>query len=723
MARGGGAVPIGEVEPDVPVQEGMRRIIPTARPSETGSAFGALAGEAIAAKDHIDRTDAASYVSQAAASLRVKAEQHLLDNQQKSPDDITKAGGLTPAVMTDFKASADGAIKDAPNSLAASLMRNSANSIGADLQIRTMKTDAANRIAQRSDAAQNAINMTASAVELNPDSWKDAGAEQLHAIQNMGLPDEEVTRLSRKADDDLSLAAGRGYAKQNPQAALARINDPKDPLFSGMSLQARAFVEAHAKDQLSNNQSDGIVAAYRNGGPAAGAKALTAIDTADLPDDVKDEVRQKAAAGVAQYHNEARQNNAQSIMGLEERLGTGKTQPNDAGLVLSLYNKGVYSPAEAGELRGRILKSQVKQVDDDSMFKYVKEAYQNGQALDPKDESIKKNIDAVFVDQTGGKVPAGSPEWINRGADIAAKTGVTPTSVINWARTNLVSGDVQSAANAAQAIQRQQDANPRGIGFALDDKTKAMARGINDAVTAGTPLAQAVENQRKISALPDADAKRLDEIYKKNQLAQKSEGDLKTQLKDTDNGFRAHFWNGIPDVPPQMTGQFEELRQNYFRLTNGNVDQSNKLATADLKNTWGITQVNGKKEFMQFAPEAMNPGLTTQAVRQDLEDTIKGETADPTKAQLISIPETFHSEGQKWGIGVPGKFGNYDVIRNPDGQPKQYQLPTATATVKAAHAKASADGLAQLHTKQQDMKDAENNAWVAIHEQERLGAF
>lgn len=717
------AVPIGEIQADVPVQEGMRRIIPTVRPSDIGESVEQLATTAMQAQRSMQTKDAAVYVGKNIAQARVAAEQTFLDAQGKSSDDIQKDGGFTPSVMKGFTAATQQMTDEAPNGIAKRMMQEHLQALGADLQIRAMKQDAANRVIEKATSAQTSARTAASAVELNPDSWQAAGSEQHASIANMGLPPEETTKLQSISDGMIRNAAARGYAKQNPESAVNRLKDANDPLFSSLSLPEREETETFAKNQWAHNQAQGVVDTYRNLGPTQGAAALKGLDKANLPDDVKRATYQNVEAGLGQWHAEARQTHADSIMALEDRLGSGKTTPDDRGAVMGLYRSGAFTAEQAGETLGRIDKAQEKKVDDDAIYQYASESYRNGVALDPKDEHITKAMDAVFTVATNNVAP-GSPEWINRASDIGQKTGVTPPSAVSWARTQLIGGDPQSAANAANAIQRITDANPRGAPLAIDEHTRAMARLINDATHAGTDPQVAIENARKLTSLPDAERQRLDELYKQKQLASKAPGDLSNQLKDPENGFRPHFWNGIPDVPPQMQGQFEDLRKEYFQLTGGNADQASKLATADLKNTWGITQVNGQKEFMQFAPEAMNPGLTTQAIRADLEASAKGHTDDPSKVRLLTTADTFQSGGQRWAIGVPDKFGAYSALTDSKGRVIPYQLPNGTQAFKDQVAKASADGMARLHQQQAIEHERERNELGEMQAQGRQqGAF
>lgn len=714
---------IGDYEQHVDLSEPYRKITPQASPGNLGATIENVGHQWAQAADIKNRADGAVYAANQMATLRTNMDAFADDAQQKASPD---GGGYTQTVLDEYDKNSKATLDaSATNRYAQKALQMHLAAYRSEVASKAMAFEATAGVQYRGNSVLQNIDKLAPVVEADPSQWKQAGAEQMLAINSSNLPPQTRLLLGRKLDETLSVAAANGLARQNPQSVLDGLNDPSKahPAIANLSDAQREQLRAKANGQLAQNLGDPIIDMYRNQGPVAGAAALKAIDTSGQPDDVKAHIYQHVEQGVAQWHQEARQESQQDIIGLEERLGNGKATLDDRHLTMALWRSGALDASQAGQTLGRIDKAQEKKVDDDAMFKYGRDSYARAQALDPKDEHIRKAMDAVFTVATNHVQP-GSAEWINRAADIGQKTGVTPDSAIQWARTSLIGGNAESAASAANAIQRMTDANPRGTPFALDERTKTMAKVINDAVHAGTPEQVAVENARNVTALPDADRKRLDEIYKQKQLSQKSAGDLTSQLKDPDNGFRAHFWNGIPDVPPQMTGQFEQLRQTYFKLTGGNVDQANKLATQDLKNTWGITQVNGKKEFMQFAPEAMNPGLTTAGVQADMQASAKGLTDDPSKVRLIATADTFQSNGQRWAIGVPDKFGAYSALTDAKGRVIPYQLPTGTAALKASIQKASEEGMAKLHEQQTIEHAREKNELGEIQMQGRqMGNF
>lgn len=694
-------------------------------PQMSGANFGGALTNVANVLEQKYQQDSATWAGDQIAQARVKAVSQL--EQAKANAPAGDQTGFTDKYLASFDKDNAPLIQSAQgNPWAARMISKGIDDLRGTLKEHTIGWEAQQNVAYRADSFQNNLKSQLPIVEAHPELADQVGSTLADQARAIGGGNERILPMMRQMHEQLSLAAANGMTRQSPQEMLDALNDPEHApanvksVLSGLGDQQREMVMAKAKTQISSQFSDNIVQTYRQQGPAAGAAMLKQVDTSGQPADIRAQIFSDVEKGLGQARAEARQTNAPALMGLEERLASGKPNPNDTSVALDLYHKLVFSPEQAGEMRGRIEKAQEKQVDDMANFNTAHAAYVAGQGLDPKDKDHRNGVAQVF-DALTKNVQPGSPEWINRAADISHKTGITPDTVIEWSRSALVSSTPEVAGQASIAIQRMQDANPRGVGFALDDQTKAMAKMINDAHHAGSDLTAAVTNARKISSMPDADKQRLEELYHANQNAipKSAPGALNNELA-SDSKFKSglfgtNFLGSRPVAPVSMVGQFEELRSNYFKLTGGNVQQASDLAYNDLKNTWGITQVNGAKEFMQFAPESMNPGLTTKYLRDDMEASAKGLTPDPSKVHLVATPDTYQSGGQRWGIGVPDKFGAYSTLNDKRGIPIPYQLPTAAASYQDVKAKLATEGMAKLHAMQAvDKTQAE---WQAIKDQ------
>lgn len=706
--------------PQVQPEDLPRKIVPRDEGISAAPAFGAAAQ----ASENKYRADSATWAGDQLTKSRLQAVQDFETAQRNAPEgDQT---GFTKRLLDSFDSANHNLVDSASgNQFTRHIIGNGLSNLRATLQNESMQWEARQNVDYDKTSVRNAVKSSLAAVEAHPDMGVQVGQQADDQISHMRVNNPaERDAMRKELFPQLALAEANGLTRQNPQGMLDALKDPEkapanlSSVLNGLSDVQREGVLAKAQRSLSGQYSNNIVDIYRQQGPAAGAAMLSQVDKSGQPDEIKAQIYSDVEKGLGQWRQEARQTHAQPLMGLEERLASGHPNPNDTGVVLDLYHQGVFTPEQAGEMRGRIEKAQEKQVDDQANLKAATSAYLNGQGLDPKNKDHRDGVDSLFDAYTKGVQP-GSPEWINRGADISQKTGVTPDSLVAWSRTALVSSNLQTASQAANAIQRQQDANPRGLGYALDPETKAQAKLINDAVHAGSDPAVAVENARKITSMPDADKLRLEETYKQQKVGAGTQGALTSELK-ADPKFATGWFSRALPIPPSMAGEYEQLRQNYFKLTGGDVKQTNDLAYQDLKNTWGITNVNGKPEYMQFAPESMNPGLTTEHLRKDMETSVKGLTEDPSKVRLIPTADTFQSGGQRWGIGVPDKFGAYSALTDKRGNPLPYQLPTAAASYQDAKTKAAKDGMDKLHAIQQSSAAAQKDEWQAIEDQSKM---
>ena len=687
----------GTYSPQVSALDLPRRVTPFR--SEGGSpiaeGLGAV-GQALEQKQRSDETTAAA---NAVSALHLQSLQLLKDQQANAQPG---ANGFTPQLLGAFDKQADQLVSQFRGQrYAGPMVEAGIRNVRENLASHAIGFEAAEQVAYKRQSIGTTRDNAASVLQIDP-SQLGSQLALIHAqTLNAGIGVDGIREETAKTDRELPYYAALGQANLSPRSVYDALksNDATDPVVSRVTDPvSREHLLQYASAKVASTTADGIVNTYRQLGPKAGSLAYMSIDKTDLPDDIKAQVREHVAQGLGQWHEQQRQGAAPQLIGLEDRLLSGQTSPADKGLAWDLYQKGALTADQTGSTLGRIDAAELAAIPDTSGVQWVDRAYRNGNALDPKDGDVKKWSATWFANASKG-VPAGSSAWINLASDFAAKTGVVPDPAISWSRAQLVSGAPDTAALAAQAVDRMTQASPRGVGYAIDEGAKVMARQIVDMTTAGTTPAQAVATARKTAEMPDAERERLGEVYRKQQVALSSESSLLSQVR-RDTKFDTGFLETKPELPPLMVGEYEKLRHDYFVATGGNVDQASKLAMDDLRRTWGVTRVNGAPELIQYAPEAMYPGLSTQAVRADLEASAKGHTDDPTKVRLIPSPYTHVTDGQAWYVGVPDKSGAYDVLRGSDNRPLTYALPNPAAAMRAEKDRADAAGMAAARARQ-----------------------
>lgn len=134
------------------------------------------------------------------------------------------------------------------------MVKEGAQAFREQLAQKAMLFEAQTRVNYRTTSMEHAIERTSGVVELDPDSWQFAAAEQMSLIERLALPPEQRLALARKLDQQVTEAAVRGYVRQDPEAALQRLINPQesDLLFRALSSDQRqvAYREIEAQQRI-----------------------------------------------------------------------------------------------------------------------------------------------------------------------------------------------------------------------------------------------------------------------------------------------------------------------------------------------------------------------------------------------------------------------------------------------------------------------------------------
>jgi hypothetical protein len=694
---------------------------PFIRPDDSGAIIGnagadlgrgiAEAGAAIQQKQ---QADAATWASNELTNFRLQTQQAFDQARSNAPDD---AHGFTDGVLADFDKRA-GALTDAAqsNPLGEQYLEKALPQLRAQVQENAMRWEAVQRTAFRTQSVLDNSSKLASIVQSDPTQLASVGAQLSGQINALGLDPDVRTQLRTRVAGQLAVAAAQGAAVQDPLGTLTKLGNPQDTSFPGLDPQQRTAVQAYARAQLVHSQATTISQVYANEGFGAGDQALAALEQAQgLPADVRNDVLAKTNALVQQLRTQRRQQYAPQLSQLEENIASGKAGDEDRGAAWELYQHGALDPGQLAGTLSAIDRSELKASQDNVALDAVAKAYTMSTPLDPKDSGARQAADQYFTTKLAAGVQPGTPGYANAAVQMARHTGIVPDSAISWARANLTSGDPQVAAQGADLIARLEAGNPRALGFALDDRTKAMADSISQAVKAGTPAPIAVQNARQLAQISPAQMTELKQQWAATKPATTQAGAL-TNLLKSDPEFKPGFFSDLPQVPTAMQGEFDTATQRYFDLTGGNIEQARQLAMQDLKRVWGVSDVNGKREILPYAPEVMFPGLTSADVRQDLASSVAANAqavrrydpetgnlvqaaAAPDSIRLVPTDRTARTNGMEWQLGAPDQYGAMDVLRGTDGNPLIYRLPVSQTdfdAVRTAQAQAAIGKARQL---------------------------
>jgi hypothetical protein len=709
--------------------------------SGVGSAI-ANAADAVHQKDV---ADASTWASNKLTDFRVQTMQAMQDAQANAADD---AHGFTPDVLADFDKRADAFTGEASsNPLASQFIEKALPQLRAQVAETAMRWESQQRTAFREQSVIDNTNKLTPLVQQDPTQGPVIGGQLLAQINASGLEPDQRAALKTHVVSELTLAGGRGAADADPTSTLAQLNDPDDQTYAGLTPAQREGLQQYARGQVVDQQATSLAQVFKEQGAQAGYAALKAIDNDDsLAPDIRDDIRSKTNGLVSSLRTDQRSQNLQALSDLDKSIASGQAGPAENAEAWRLYNANALDPDQLLATVTAIDRSQRKAQDDAALLATGIKNFISGTPMDPKAADSKDQANAVFnalatkqpstiaskaVDALGGAVPGlpesvpgtpGSDGYANAAVAVATHMGIVPPDVVSWGRANLVSGNPQSAAAAANLLSRLDETNPSAYGYAVDDpKTRAMVSTIANAVNAGADPAAAVELARRNASLPQPELQALEQKWK----AAKPEDQQASQLSSilgSDPRFKSGWFSGVPTAPPLMQGQFDQLTRSYYDETGGNIAQARELAVQDLKRTWGVSEVNGDRQLMQYAPEVMFPGLSAAVVRNDVAKTVADngslfQNVDPSQVHLTATDRTARTGGLDWALMVPDKFGAYEPVVGKDGNPITYRLPVGNndyAAVKAREAQAALESARQT---QQLRQDAVTGQQLAIQQQ------
>lgn len=562
-------------------------------------------------------------------------------------------------------------------------------------------------------AATTSISLAQQAAQANYNHPDVIGLNLLHMDASL----DSLAHQQGWGPEQLLEAKYEEHVKFHQGVLTSMLADKKPDLASaylhtiGHELKPAELEEA--QKAIRAGQSDAavqpVIAAY-GVGTRAGEKAMQAFAArTDLSADQKASATQEIERQRnAQIYQNAQKYDRQ-LTGLHTEIASGQPSPSASSRADWLYEHGALSQGQHIALLDSIQASQKKADADDGRLSFAQAAFTNETKLDPKDSKQTQPMNLLFQTMTAGQKP-GSPAYVNTAASIASKTGVIPADVVGYARSNIMGGNPQDAAQAAQMLDRLRQSNPQAYGYAVQDKQlNAMVHTISSAVNAGTSPEVAATMARENAQRSEGDNKLLEQQWKRQiqaTNAQAKQADaIRSGLSDDPDyeGTGLPFLKpGVPQPPTAMLAEFNDLSHEYFNHTGGNLQQARQLALSDMKQTWGVSQVNGSRELMKYAPERMFPGLTPEMIHADIASSVPHVDVEAQgKPKLIESPDTESSGGRVWNLGIKDEFGAYDIARDNKGNALRYQLPDVQAGAREAAQKQHEDDLKRLQHEQQ----------------------
>lgn len=401
---------------------------------------------------------------------------------------------------------------------------------------------------------------------------------------------------------------------------------------------------------------------------------------------------------------------------LAKRLAADESGAGVENASWGLYRKGAISRQEhEGNLR-KSVENGLKRVEDDSDVEAVQALLATGRGIYPKNSKQVKALNKLVDREVAASgMQKGDDRWTAAMVDVAKTTNILPDQALEYAATNLLSGDPLQAAKGAAFFARVQDAKPEAWPYNDDPELAVFADQLNRNVSAGIDPARAYElAHRNAYELKKEERELLEErMGKKKDVRAENASALMDALNDDPN-FDQTVWAGSPEVRDTMQAEFNDLVTQYYTANGGKIDDARSLAGKAIRSRYGVTSMNGSREVVKFAPERMYPYLTGEFIRQDLHDKLaaagyKDVVAQPVEETPVvdplspaslaeakrraeappakpTLPETVRlrpapwgmtdrTKGLQWAIEVKDEDGHPDILLGPDNQPLIYELP------------------------------------------------
>lgn len=456
------------------------------------------------------------------------------------------------------------------------------------------------------------------------DAERDANTRQAYGVIDQAVADgviradqgETQKQRYRSSLDELTL---RRTGQQNPDAALA-------------ALRAGRF------DSLDPDKRQGFDEHYQRASEADARQRQADLD------------RQRAIE-----ERDTARANGWFVVDLAREIETGSKGLRD---IESARADGRLTPAQYASLTTTWAAYNRGQVQLAQEEKRVSEAVGGGAMLNPKSKADRDAVDVWFAQQAQGAQPDDLQRLI---ITTATRTGIIPPSVVGQLN-GAARGSPERMAWAADTFQTLDQQAPVALED-LPDDTKRPLRLMAQYTNAGYGPADA---QRRVLAdlqVTDTVKTEREKFVREGGLTSPTELAWAWFQTGADGAARSDqsFWErgkqGLddPDLAMSVKAAFQRDYANAFRLT-GN-DQAARLEAADnIKKRWWVTDTDGSRRWMQYAPELVYGGrdrASSEWLGQQLVDQAEkasGLPADKLRGNLSIISDPLTARAASAGI-------------------------------------------------------------------------
>ena len=424
------------------------------------------------------------------------------------------------------------------------------NNLRSDLSIRSsaMQTDAYGKY--RTQSITETIAADSSTVRLDPTQLDVVLGERIKQIERMTLNQSSKDQMILSATNRLGISAIQGIISTNPAEGKKQLEAGEwNNFVTGQQMDAllksadTGINKEKAQETIAQSiaYSD-IVIKFLNGGGTR--------EDIDL-------FRQKARADVSVTGNQ----------------------------LITLERLFLENQSESNKQAAKI--------------EYGNQAFLGNISLNPDDKTAKDAVNAHY----SAVVKVVPPEkFVDFSVNYVERTGVVPATL----KSNIVAGlnsvDPAKIIPAAMVLEKLSRATDTKALQQFPDKSISYAQQVLDYNRMGLSPEEAVKKANDMRNILPAE--------KDNRTRAFRELEKETSSTDAIQRFVDEGWfeastfstQSDPVINEVMAGEFSRLREREYVLS-GDDETAQKAAFTMMRKNWGVTNINGDRRFMKYAPE------------------------------------------------------------------------------------------------------------------------
>ena len=286
-----------------------------------------------------------------------------------------------------------------------------------------------------------------------------------------------------------------------------------------------------------------------------------------------------------------------------------------------------------------------------------------------KSSQDRKDVNNYYnsvADQWAGN----SNQLIEQNVDFVENTGIVPDKLISNMAAVMRSGSDDQTLAHMELMQRIQQDTPGSIAD-FSAESRAMSIQVSDAISNGQEAAVAIEIARKQTYGLTPTQK---EELRVASSGKKEKAQRLSNFDDlVDESFDPGIFGSAPKPPAGMQAAYMANFDDFMALTNGSVEQSERLAFESTKNIWGVTSIGGNRRFVQYPPESIYhvEGFDDVWIEdQMLADAEALGVDDP----ILGVDDlTAREDSPSYPMLATNDRGFLDVVEDSDGNPLRFR--------------------------------------------------